>query len=191
MGDGVRVINADKSDRDGRPMLRNVSLTIQRGESVRIVGRADGGRSTLARLIGGMERPDSGEVSVMGQPVSEMNDREAAVFRSAYIGYVSAVPAFWDELTVLENTALPLTVRGLPAGEREAAALTALETAGLTYAAHGYPKSLSGDESRLAALARALAAGPKLIILDEALAGLSESCAGRFREIIQNGWDRE
>ncbi len=190
MGDGVRIVNVNWSDGDGRPVLRKVSMTIQRGESVRIAGRTDSGGSVLARLIGGMERPDSGEIFVMGQPLGELDDREAAAFRNEHIGYVSAVPAFWEELTILENTAMPLTVRGMPVEEREAAAAEALGTVGLSYAAHGYPKSLSVNESRLAALARALAAQPALLILEDALFGLSESYAGRFGAILRRCWDR-
>lgn len=190
MDGGVRIINVNRSDKDGRPMLRNICLTMQKGELVRIAGRTDSGGSVLARLIGGMERPDSGDIVVMGQPLGELDDREAAAFRKEHIGYVSAVPAFWDELTILENTAMPLTIQGMPVEEREAAAAEALGTVGLSYAAHGYPKSLSVNESRLAALARALAAQPELLILEDALSGLSESYAGRFGAILQRCWDR-
>ena len=181
----IQVRGVEAFSRYGQPVLHDVSMTVRRGECMRVLGDKDSGKSTLARLIGGMERPAAGEVTVLGRRMSALEEQTAAVFRNKYIGYVSAKPVLWDGFTVAENAAMPLAVQGASREYREVSAERMLEMAGLGYAAHVYPQSLSPGEARIAALARALVAQPEILILEDALEGLDENYARRFIETVE------
>lgn len=177
--------NIWKRDRTGRSVLRGGGLLLNRGERVCVLCEAAAG-ARLAALAAGLERPDSGEALVLGRELAALLPEAAAEFRGANIGRLSGEPYFWRGLTVLENTAMPLTVRGIP--DRERTALAVLETAGVAYAARNYPGSLSPGELRLAALARALVRHPALLILEDADAGLDRRETARFRETLERMW---
>lgn len=167
---------------DGRGALHGASLSIPQGRRVRISGGQDGSSRTLLELIGGLRRPESGRMLVLGQDMEELDERQAAAFRGERIGLVSGQPAFWPGMTMTENVALPLRLRGL-SGNMGATAM--LETMGMGHIIWAYPKSLSQTEMRCAALARAIIAGPELLILDRPISGLSRREAERFREALR------
>lgn len=189
MDEAIRIVDAAVYSGYGRALLDGVSLTVCKGECVRVLCAEPESRQTLARLIGGMERPSTGQVYVLGHAICEMTEQEAAAFRNKHIGYVSSARDFWQELTVLENVALPLAVRGVSFEVREAAALNALAAASIGYAAHVYPRSMTIGEQRLAALARALVTQPEILLLDDALTGLETDYAQRFATVLQICWE--
>ncbi len=167
---------------DGRGPLRGASLSIPQGRRVHISGGQDGSGQTLLELIGGLRRPSSGRVLVLGQDMNDLDERQTAAFRGGHIGFVSGRPAFWPGMTMAENIALPLRLRGRT---EDVGAAQVLESVGMGHIAWAYPKSLSQTEMRCAALARAMIAGPELLILDRAASGLSRREAERFREALR------
>ena len=179
-----------KRDKTGRSILHGLDLMVKRTERICIHGDRDE-LAALARVIGGIDRPEAGEVYLLGQQLNEMDDRTLATLRGEHIGYVSRDPGLWAELTVLENTAMPLTAAGVHRYDRADAAFAALETVGMEYAAHVYPKSLSLCELRLAALARALVRAPALLVLEDALAGLDRQEADRFADAVERRWAKD
>ena len=119
MSEIIRLENVIKMLAGNRRAINGVSLTIQAKERVAIHGASGSGKTTLARLIAGMERPSSGRVFVLDKAVHDMDADTAAVFRSRHIGLIARHPAFMENLTVLENVALPLMIRGIPPAQRE------------------------------------------------------------------------
>ncbi len=140
--------------------LDQVSFSVGRGELVTIVGPSGCGKSTLLRAVAGLLRPATGQVLLDGEPVRAVPDGLAVVFQD----YSRSL---FPWLTVAENVALPLRRRRIPAARRRAAALEALEAVGLTGAARRHPWELSGGMQQRAALARALACRPELLLMDE------------------------
>ena len=165
--------NISAYNKDGRALVPPTSLTVGPGERVRVVTERPRFEA-LARIAGGLMDPDVGEVELKGPA-----------------GYMSPDPGFWEDMTVLDNAALPLTAAGVSRYERREAAMAVLESLGLGYAAHGYPKSLGLCEQRLAALARALARGPELLILAEPVSMLDEKETRRFTNALSERWEAD
>ena len=176
-----------KRDGAGRSVLHGLNFMVKRTERVCVQGDRDE-LTALARVIGGIDRPETGEVYLLGLRLNEMDDGTIAAFRGEHIGHASCDPGLWSELTVLENTAMPLTVAGVYRRERVEAAFAALEAVGMAYAAHVYSKSLSLCELRLTALARALVHAPELLVLEDALAGLDQRETDRFVDTLERRW---
>ena len=162
-----------KLDMTGRRVINGLNLRVSEGEIVRITGGAGSGKTCLIRLISGMESPDSGKVSVLGHPLYEMNADAKAEFRSIHIGLVSRYPAFLRRLTVLENVAMPLTLRGVSLAEREKYARTQLKELELLYIAQSRSSQLTMYELQAASVARALVSQPEILLLDDMSADLS------------------
>lgn len=167
-----------------RRALNGVDLIIEAGERVCIRGAAGSGKSTLVKLIAGMERPSAGEIHVLGKAVHDMDTETAAEFRNRNIGVVLREPCLLRELSLAENVALPLTARGTAANKREKAAREQLKALGMPYAAHTMSEKVSFYEAQLVSLARALTAQPKILLLDDAAAGLSESETQQLKGIL-------
>ena len=165
--------NISAYDGAGRALLPPMDLTIHPGERVRVITERPR-FVALAEIIGALREPDSGE-TVLDGPV----------------GYMAPEPGFWKNMTVLDNTALPLVADGVTKWERRDAAMDALESVGLGYAAHTYPKSLSLGEQRLAALARALVKKPTLLILTEPASMLDEKETERFVSALTARWEKD
>ena len=165
--------NISAYDGMGRALLPPMDLTIFPGERVRVITERPRFEA-LAEIIGGLREPDSGEATLDGQ-----------------VGYMAPEPGFWKGMTVLDNTALPLLATGIPRRERRDAAMDALESVGLGYAAHTYPKSLSLGEQRLAALVRALVKKPALLILTEPTSMLDEKETERFVDALTDRWEKD
>ncbi|MFM9370184.1 ABC transporter ATP-binding protein [Streptomyces sp. Da 82-17] len=145
---------------DGHRAVDGVDLSVDRGELVSLVGPSGCGKSTLLRCVAGLVRPTEGTVTVGGEPVSDVPAGLAVVFQD----YTRSL---FPWLTVRDNVALPLRRRGLARAERRAAAEAALEEVGLSAAARKYPWQLSGGMQQRAAIARALAYEPALLLMDE------------------------
>jgi putative ABC transport system ATP-binding protein len=149
------------------PALRGVTFTVHRPEYVAIVGPSGCGKSTLLNLLGVIDRPTSGTVSIAGERVDQLDDARATEFRLRRIGFVFQRFYLLQALTARENVELPLAEAGLPARERRARALELLEYVGLGRRERHRPSQLSGGEQQRVAIARALANRPALLLADE------------------------
>jgi putative ABC transport system ATP-binding protein len=163
-------------------ILRDVSLTIAKGEAVGIVGPSGSGKSTLLMIMAGLERPDWGEVEIDGVGLGAMNEDALARFRGQRIGIVFQSFHLIPTMTALENVAAPLEIAGaVDATER---ARAELEEVSLGDRLGHYPAQLSGGEQQRVALARALCPRPSLLIADEPTGNLDETTGGAIVDLI-------
>ena len=147
--------------------LQGITLDVESGEYVAIVGPSGCGKSTLLNLIGVIDQPTSGTVTIAGKRVDAMTDREATSFRLRNIGFVFQRFYLMPILSALENVALPMAEAKVPADERKARAAELLAYVGLSSRERHRPSELSGGEQQRVAIARALANHPALILADE------------------------
>ncbi|WP_027883066.1 ABC transporter ATP-binding protein [Meiothermus rufus] len=154
------------------PALRGVNLEIYPGEFTALAGPSGSGKSTLLYLMGGLDKPTAGEVWLGGQRIDGLSKAQLAQLRLWQVGFVFQAYNLIPVLTALENAAFVLELRGEPREVREAKALEALQVLGMQDYAHRRPNQLSGGQQQRVAVARALAARPKIILADEPTANL-------------------
>jgi len=173
--------------------LDSVSLSIEPGEFVAIMGPSGCGKSTLLHMLGGLDRPSSGEVWINDQAISKMRDDDLTRIRRREIGFVFQFFNLIPVLSAVENAALPLRLDGVSKNSAETAAKTWLERFELADRTLNRPDQLSGGQQQRVAIARALVAEPKLILADEPTGNLdthaSEEIAGLLKQIAQD-WQR-
>lgn len=155
-----------------------VSLSIDRGEFVAIVGKSGSGKSTLMNIIGALDVPTEGEYILGGEDVSEMSDDQLAQIRNKMIGFIFQQYNLLPKLNLLENVELPLLYAGVPVQERKERALKSLAKVGLEEKWKNLPNQLSGGQQQRVSIARALAGDPSLILADEPTGAL-DSRTGR------------
>jgi putative ABC transport system ATP-binding protein len=163
--------------------LRNIDLKVTNGEFVAIVGKSGSGKSTLLNMIGGIDRPSSGSLSISGTDIQNLSHNELASWRGRSIGFVFQFFQLLPTLTVAENVMLPMDFAGtLPRNARRARALQLLDGVGVADQADKLPSALSGGQQQRVAIARALANDPPVILADEPTGNLdSETSAEIFR----------
>ncbi|MDD6604223.1 MAG: ABC transporter ATP-binding protein [Eubacteriales bacterium] len=147
--------------------LDGVSLTIDEGEFVAIIGQSGSGKSTLMNMLGLLDTPTEGEYYINGNLVDDLTDDEMSAIRNVQIGFIFQGFNLISSLTALENVELPLVYRGMKKDERREISIAALEKVGLKDRMHHLPQALSGGQQQRVAVARAIAAAPPVILADE------------------------
>ena len=165
--------------------LKNIDLEIDQGEFVALVGPSGSGKSTLLNLLGGLDRPTSGDISVQGVALQSANEEALTQHRRHNIGFVFQTFNLLPTLTALENVALPLMLFGVDLAERSRRATSLLERVGLGHRLHHRPTELSGGEQQRAAIARALVNDPKLILADEPTGNLDSSIGADVMRLLR------
>jgi len=166
-------------------ILRDVALTIGKGEAVGIIGASGSGKSTLLMIMAGLERPDTGEVEIDGVKLGALNEDALARFRGQRIGIVFQSFHLIPTMTALENVAAPLELAG--ASDARERARAELKQVGLGDRLNHYPAQLSGGEQQRVALARALCPRPSLLIADEPTGNLDETTGRDIIELLFRG----
>jgi putative ABC transport system ATP-binding protein len=188
----VSVRGVTRTFRGGVPVhaLRGVSLTIRRGHLVALVGRSGSGKTTLLNIIGGLDSPDAGEVSVAGRDVTRMSQRGRALLRRGTVSFIFQSFGLIPMLSAAENIGVPLRIAAESARERDRRVELLLSVVGLEEHAWQRPNELSGGQQQRVAIARALACEPELLIADEPT-GQLDSDTGRqimrlLRTVVQS-----
>ena len=170
---------------NGRRVLAEVSLRLEPGEYVAIVGESGVGKSTLLNLIAGLDRPDAGRVALEGCDYAALDEDGLTRLRRDRLGFVFQAFHVLPHLTVLQNVALPLWLQGVDSAAAEAPARRLLEAVGLGERAGSWPRELSGGEMQRVAIARALVHGPRLVLADEPTGNLDPETAERVLALLR------
>ena len=166
-------------------VLSNLHLEVPKGEYLALMGPSGSGKSTLLNLIGGLDRPTRGTVSIDGERVDELSDRRLADWRARHIGFVFQLYNLLPVLTAERNVELPLLLTPLSKAERKKHVQTALRIVGLAHRLDHYPRTLSGGEQQRVGIARAIVTDPTLLLCDEPTGDLDRKSGDEILDLLQ------
>ena len=185
----IRLDNVEKvyrTDRIETVALSGVNLDIEEGEFVSIMGPSGCGKSTLMHLMGLLDAPSKGTISLAGTAVTDASDKALARLRNESIGFVFQSFHLIPDLSVLDNVEIPLLYRRVGASERRKAAEAALERVGLSARQHHFPSQLSGGQQQRVAIARAIVGKPRVLLADEPTGNLDSQMGDEIMSILQD-----
>ena len=184
----VKVEGVGKSFRRGPEeihVLSDLNLAVKAGEFLALMGPSGSGKSTLLNLIGGLDRPTQGSVSVAGERLDQLSERSLAAWRARHVGFVFQLYNLMPTLTAERNVELPLLLTHLSKAERRQHAETALAVVGLSHRAGHYPRTLSGGEQQRVGIARGIVTDPTLLLCDEPTGDLDRKAGDGILDLLQ------
>jgi putative ABC transport system ATP-binding protein len=186
--DLVVVDNVEKTFRRGSEEIRvlaGLNLRVPRGEFLALMGPSGSGKTTLLNLIGGLDQPTRGSVSVGGDHLESLSSRRLAAWRARHVGLVFQFYNLLSVLTAARNVELPLLLTNLTRSERQKHVAAALEAVGLSHRATHYPRTLSGGEQQRVGIARAIVSDPTLLLCDEPTGDLDRKSGDEILSLLQ------
>ncbi len=184
----IRLENIDKvyrTDTVETVALSSINLTVQDGEFISVMGPSGSGKSTLLNVMGLLDVPTGGRLSLNGDWISSYRDRALAKIRNQEIGFVFQTFHLIADLNVVDNVEIPLLYRKLPGSQRRKMAMEALDHVGLTSRAYHFPTQLSGGQQQRVAIARAIVGKPRILLADEPTGNLDSHMGDEIMEILQ------
>lgn len=166
--------------------LENVNIAIEKGEFVSVMGPSGCGKSTLLNIVGLLDTPTSGTVSIDGTTLGKMSDNRLAAFRNAKLGFVFQSFHLINSLNVLDNVELPLIYRSMGASERKERVRQVLDRVGLSHRMRHMPSQLSGGQCQRVAIARAIVGNPEIILADEPTGNLDSKMGAEVMELLHS-----
>jgi len=171
--------------------LSNINLEVDKGQFISVMGPSGSGKSTLLNIIGLLDSPTRGHVTLEGEKIDTYKDRQLAKLRNEMVGFIFQTFHLISDLSALDNVEIPLIYRRLSGSKRRKKALEALERVGLKSRIHNFPPELSGGQQQRVAIARAIAGSPKILLADEPTGNLDSHMGGEIMEILKGLNDQE
>ena len=184
----VELRGVSKSFSKGEETIRpldNINMDIEEGEFISLMGPSGTGKSTLLNLVSGIDRPDSGTITVAGTDVTKLSRTQLADWRASNLGYIFQTHNLIPVLTAYENVELPTLLLKLSSAQRRQRVALALEAVGLSDRANHYPRQLSGGQEQRVGIARAIVAHPKVVVADEPTGSLDAETSDQIQILLQ------